>query len=240
MGEIAMKVAIKCRIVFSIGGKGGVGKSWLIGLLAQWLEIKEAKFCLFDGDDETSTTSRFFPNAQFLAIRSSTEIDQLVQTAISGVYSIILVDLPARAGEEFQDWFRIVPWDELASMGIRLSALGVVSGAKDSIECILRWHEFLGDNVDYVIALNRRDNLDIYFSSNARQQFKAIGIPEIEIPKLDERLGTALDRASWTITSSLSKIEPHLLSQLMTRARLRRYRDQAFSQFNTIQLLIIP
>lgn len=235
-----MSPKISCRIVFVVGGKGGVGKSWLIGLVAQWIELLGVGFALFDCDDETSTTSRFFPEARFLAIRSAVEIDQIVQLAAEGKYSVLLVDLPARAGDEFKDWFGVVPWDEFANEGIRFTALGVVSGAKDSIEAILRWREFLDDHVDYLIALNRRDNLDIYLTSHSREQFRTAGIPEIEIPRLDERFAAALDRSNWTIAAALKCAEPHFLTQIMSRSRLHRYREDVFRQFEAIRHLFIP
>lgn len=235
-----MSQKLRCRIVFTVGGKGGVGKSWLVALLAQWLELLSIAFALYDCDDETSTTSRFFPYAKFLAIRSASEIDQLVQVATSGEFSVVLVDLPARAGDEFQGWFSIVPWTELADLGVRFTALGVVSGAKDSIEAILRWREFLGDNVDYILALNRRDDLGIFLSSRARDQLRAAGIPEVEIPRMDERFAAALDRANWSIATALASTDAHFLTQLMSRARLRRYREQVISQFETIKTYLIP
>ena len=235
-----MSRKLRCRIVFTVGGKGGVGKSWLVALLAQWLEVLGVAFFLYDCDDETSTTTRFFPAANFLAIRSASEIDRLVQVATEGKYSVVLVDLPARAGDEFQSWFSIVPWEELADLGVRFSALGVVSGAKDSIEAILRWREFLGDHGDFVLVLNRRDDLGIFSSSCAREHFRDAGVPEIEVPRLDERFAAALDRSDWTITKALTSTEPHLLTQLMSRARLRRYRDQVFAQFENIKLRLLP
>ena len=235
-----MKRGLICRIVFTVGGKGGVGKSWLVALVAQWFTLLGINFALFDCDDETSTTSRFFPTARFLAIRSPSEIDQLIQVATSGVYSVLLVDLPARAGDEFQNWFGIVPWDELAELGVRFTALGVVSGSKDSIECFLRWKEFLGSNVDYILALNRRDDLSIYISSQARLTFQAAGLPEIEVQRLDEYLASALDSANWTLTTALASTEPHMLTQLMSRARLRKYRDQVFAQIESAKKYLTP
>jgi hypothetical protein len=236
-----MKAKITCRLVYTVGGKGGGGKSFCVSLLTQYLDSLNITYKLYDCDDETSTTSRLFPqSAKFLAIRSASEIDHLVQTATEGKVEVVLVDLPARAGDEFQNWFSIVPWDELATLGVRFTSIGVVSGAKDSIEAILRWCEFVGSNVDHVLALNRRDDLSIYESSNARCKFRSEGVPEIEIPKLDERFAAALDRANWPISTALASSEPHFLTQLMSRARLRRYRDQVFTQFETIKHLLIP
>lgn len=240
MGGAAVKRSLICRIAFTIGGKGGVGKSSLVAYVAQWFTFFGINFVLFDCDDETSTTSRFFKTARFLAIRSPSEIDQIVQVATSGDYSVVLVDLPARAGDEFQNWFGVVPWDELAELGVRFTALGVVSGSKDSIECLLRWREFLGSNVDYVLALNRRDDLSIYMSSQARLNFQSAGLLEIEIPKLDETIASALDSANWTLTTALSSTAPHILTQIMSKARLRKYRDQVFAQIESAKRYLIP
>lgn len=236
-----MKAKINCRIVYTVGGKGGVGKSWTVSQLTDYYSFNNIKHVLFDCDDETSSTSRLFPkSAKFLAIRSASEIDHLVQTATEGKVAVVLVDLPARSGDEFQNWFSIVPWDELVEHGIRFTSIGVVSGAKDSLEAILRWNEFLGINVDQILALNRRDNLSIYETSKARDKFRSENIMEIEIPKLDERFAAALDRANWPISTALASSEPHFLTQIMSRARLRRYRDQVFTQFETIKHLLIP
>jgi hypothetical protein len=109
---------------------------------------------LVDCDDETSTLTRYFPEARFVPIRSPLEIDALVQMALDERPAVLAVDLPARAGEEFQAWFSLVPFDELRAVGVTFTAVGVVAGSKDSIECILRWREFLrGGQVDWVIVL---------------------------------------------------------------------------------------
>lgn len=235
-----MSSKLKCRICFVVGGKGGVGKSFCIGLAKSWADANGIDVLLYDCDDETSSTSRFQAEARFLAIRSASEIDALIQAAITENYRLILVDLPARAGDEFQNWFSIVPWNELGDLGVRFTAIGVISGAKDSLEAVLRWREFLGEHVDYLIALNHRDSLDIYLSSRSREQFLAAGIREIEIPKLDERFATALDKANWTIDAALQSTEPHFLTQLMSRARLRRYREQVFHQLDQAKSILLP
>jgi hypothetical protein len=235
-----MKTPVKCRIVIVVGGKGGVGKSIAVSLCAQFLSERGVAFLLIDGDEETSTTTRFFPSARFLNIRSSVEIDAIVQLAAEGQYQTILVDLPARAGEEFQDWLKVVPWDQLAELGIAFTFLGVVAGNKDALECIVRWFDYPGNNGDKVLFLNRRDRLDLYEASNSRQSFLAAGYPEVEIAKLEETLATELDRKNWTITAALEAKEPHLLTQIMSRSRLRKYLEVAFSRLSIIKHLLIP
>jgi hypothetical protein len=235
------KAKSRCKIWFVIGGKGGTGKSFVISIVYQFLFAIGVVVELFDCDDETSTSSRFFPKtAKFLSIRSGTDLDQIVQLAVEGTQSVVLVDLPARAGDEFQAWFDVIPWKELAALGVSFGAIGIVSGSKDSLESVLRWREFLSDRVDYILALNRRDNLDIYFRSRAREEFISAGIPELEIPQLEAHLATELDRVSWTITHALECSEPHFLTQLMSKARLRHYRDRVFEELNKIKPCLVP
>jgi hypothetical protein len=235
-----MSVPHRCRIVFTVGGKGGVGKSWLVALVVQWLRSLGIEVVIIDADDETSTTTRFHPDARFIAIRNPTEIDVIVELALGGTDGVLVVDLPARAGEEFAAWFALMPWAELAEQGVRFTAMAVLAGTKDSIEAAIRWREFLGGNVDFVAVLNERDDLSTYRGSRTRQKFAAEGIPECVVPKLDERIASALDSRSWTIASALQSEEPHFLTQLMTRARLRRYRDQVFASFDQIKTQLLP
>lgn len=236
-----MNAETACKIVFPVGGKGGVGKTAFVKNFAEICMAKSVHCKLVDCDDETSTLTRYFPEARFVPIRSPLEIDALVQMALDERPAVLAVDLPARAGEEFQAWFSLVPFDELRAVGVTFTAVGVVAGSKDSIECILRWREFLrGGQVDWVIVLNRRDDLSLYLASNARKRWLNEGVPEMEMPKLDERIATELDKSNWTIHRALSATEPCYLTQLMTRSRLRRYQDAVFTQFEQHKLHLFP
>lgn len=219
------------RILFPIGGKGGVGKSWLVLLLVQWLNSLGVRFRALDCDDENSTLTRFFPAAEFVGIRDNFAIDRLIQSTLEGGDPVTVVDLPARCSEEFARWFAVVPWEDLAASGVRFTAIGVIEQSKDSLASIFHWREFLGKNVDYLIALNRNtEDLGVYFASNARKQFLAEGLIEVEVPKLDQPLVTELERSNLTIAQAIAATEPGPLTQVMNRARLRRYLKHAFAE----------
>jgi hypothetical protein len=128
----------------------------------------------------------------------------------------------------------------ISEAGIAFVSLGLIAGNKDSIESALRWREVLRDRTRFAVVLNKRDDLAIYMQSKARQQFITDGVPEIEIPRLDERLVTELDRANWTIDQTLVSKTPHYLTQMMSRSRLRRYRDAVYAQFTNHQKLFLP
>src|ERR1019366_7223872 len=194
-----------------------------------------------EADEETSTLSRFM-EARFVEIRNPTAIDEIIQIAIEAPTDVVVVvDLPARAGNEFGEWFGLIPWDDLAQQGIKFTALAVVAGTKDSIEGAIRWRDFLkGGNSAFIVALNERDDVSTYLGSKTRLGFQADMIPELSIPKMDSRLSAALDARSWTIAHALQTEQADYLTQLMSRARLRRYRDQIYSQFETVKTHLLP
>jgi len=239
---MSAKSSIKRRIAFTCGSKGGDGKSWLIIHALQWLRAIGVDVVVIDTDDETSTLSRFIPEAKFIPIRYPTAIDGISQTAVECPKDVVvLVDLPARAGTEFGEWFELIPWNELEDQGVKFTALAVVAGTKDSIEGAIRWKAFLKDgNAAFVVAVNERDDVGTYLASKTRQSFQAAKVPELFIPKMDPRISAALDARSWTITHALQVEQADYLTQLMSRARLRRYRDQVYSQFETVKAHLLP
>ncbi len=230
------------RIIFPIGGKGGVGKSWIILLILQWLVSIGMRFRALDCDDENSTLTRFFSAAEFVRIRDNFAIDRLVQSTVESDVPVTLVDLPARCSDEFEKWFAVVPWEDMTAAGVRFTAIGVVEQSKDSLASILHWKEFLGDHVDYLIAVNRNaEDVGVYLESNARKKFLAAGITEIEIPKLDKLLVTELERTNLTVAGAItSPPAGSLLAQVMNRSRLRRYLASAFEQIEKGRGILAP
>ncbi len=234
-------ISCKHRVVFPVGGKGGVGKTWTMLLLLQWIESLGVRFRALDCDDENSSLSRFYSEAEFVEIRDQFAIDKLVQTAVDGNVAVTLVDLPARCSEEFEQWLGVVPWEELAATGMKFTAIGVLEQSKDSLASVMHWHEFLGQHVDYVIALNRKtDDGGLYLGSKARKELQKQGVVEIEVPKLDDRLVRELERTNVSIAGALASKEASELTQVMNRSRLRRYLSTAFAEFEKGRSVLIP
>ena len=81
------------KVIFTAGAKGGTGKSTAARLLITFLRQNDADPLLLDLDDESSTLSRFFPEAHRVTIKKKSSHDVLVEQAISGKHSLILADL---------------------------------------------------------------------------------------------------------------------------------------------------
>ena len=109
------------KILFTAGAKGGTGKSTAARLLVTYLRQQGVDPLLLDLDDESSTMSRFFPEAQRVVIKKKSSHDVLIERAIIGE-PLILADLKAGTGREVLDWWLDVPFEELQAMGVYLIA----------------------------------------------------------------------------------------------------------------------
>ena len=63
-----------------INGKGGVGKSFFAVNLVQYLKDHSIAHLAIDTDNENSTLKRFHPEATFLDIEDTKQIDTILAT----------------------------------------------------------------------------------------------------------------------------------------------------------------
>ena len=96
------------RVVFTMGGKGGVGKTGLMVALAEWFEANEIPFTLLDLDTENKargSLKHFFNGSvSKVNIHTPAGLDSFVDHLESGA-TIILADMGAGSGQVASDWF---------------------------------------------------------------------------------------------------------------------------------------
>jgi len=89
------------RVVFTMGGKGGVGKTGLMVALAEWFEAHEIPFTLLDLDTENKARGslKHFFNGTVAKVNINTPagLDTFIDHLESGA-SIILADMGAGSG----------------------------------------------------------------------------------------------------------------------------------------------
>jgi MinD-like ATPase involved in chromosome partitioning or flagellar assembly len=96
------------RVVFTMGGKGGVGKTGLMVALAEWFEANEIPFTLLDLDTENKARGslKHFFNGSVAKVNIHTPagLDAFVDYLEFGT-PIILADMGAGSGQVASDWF---------------------------------------------------------------------------------------------------------------------------------------
>ncbi len=111
-------------IVFSCGGKGGVGKTTVATAIADFYATRAIPATLFDCDTENKqrgSLSHFFPTATKLDIRAERGLDRFVDTMLTAGTPVALADLAAGSGRDMvrnDDWTTSELFEELGARGV--------------------------------------------------------------------------------------------------------------------------
>ena len=144
------------RIVFTMGGKGGVGKTGIIVALGEWFTANEIPITLLDFDTENKargSLKHFFDGTVTkVNIHTPAGLDAFVDY-LDGGTSIILADMGAGSGQVAAEWFESM-YEEVAATGVRFTAVGVVTPDPASVESVLAWANRLQERVEYVVVEN--------------------------------------------------------------------------------------
>jgi len=232
-------------ILFTAGAKGGTGKSTAVRFLITYLREHGLDPLILDLDDENRTLSRFFPEALRVEIKKKSSHDILVERALKG-NSLIIADLKAGTGREVLDWWLDVPFDELQSLRFHFVCLASITSSPDSVQSFFNWVTALQNRVTYVVFKNLKDGdyLPDYDASKEALSFRQRFTPhQVVLPRLDEEYMTELERLDLTVADVLNATNGRsargkdigpLLCRLMVRARLRRFQEGIYAQFDPI------
>ena len=143
-------------IVFSCGGKGGVGKTTVATSVADYYATRGIAATLFDCDTENKqrgSLSHFFPSAEKLDIRAERGLDRFVDIALVADARVALADLAAGSGRDTFQWFDIM-FDGLDAAGVRFTAVATITSAASSVETLFTWANALGNRACYLVVKN--------------------------------------------------------------------------------------
>ena len=97
----------RSQILFTQGGKGGVGKTTIITPLTAWIRSKGFHPVLLDFDNENrekSSFQSFYPEAQKIDIHAPDALDRVFHF-LETPGSIVIADQGAGSGAETFSWF---------------------------------------------------------------------------------------------------------------------------------------
>lgn len=145
------------RIVFTMGGKGGTGKTTFMASLCEYYEKHGVPFELLDLDTENKrqgSLSHFFPRARKMDPAGETGLDFYLDILGSDI-DVLLADMGAGQGAVTYRWFDTIHEHirELAHP-LFFTAVGVVTYDPASMESVLTWANHLNRRVDYLIVKN--------------------------------------------------------------------------------------
>ena len=235
------------RIILSMGGKGGVGKTSFMTALVEWFDLNRIPVQLLDLDTENKargSLAHFFGDrAPKLNIHTPAGLDAFVDRLMDGA-PVILADMGSGSGQVTCEWFeRMYP--DVAEAGIFFTAVGIVTPDPASVESVLAWAANLQDRVSYLVvenSLTQHADFTYWRESHEAQEFRNIFRPaliqmDFRLPDLENAtrnhgvtLGAVAERR--TAAPELQK------ASLVMRAQ--SYRRRMFSEFDRVKALLLP
>src|SRR6202453_3115833 len=153
--SLAMRLpAPEKRVILSMGGKGGVGKTCVMTGLAEWFQENSIPVKLLDLDTENksrgSLTHFFGGQVPKVNIHTPAGLDASVDELTDGP-PVILADMGAGAGQVTYEWFDKM-YSDVTEAGLAFTAVGVVTADPASVESVLAWASRLGNRTAYLIV----------------------------------------------------------------------------------------
>jgi len=228
------------------GEKGGVGKSLVSRLLAQYMIDRAMPFLGFDSDRSHGALMRFYAGyASPVVIDKYESLDSIVEAATEHPERSILVDLAAQTQEPLTQWMEDSQLLEVASeLGLAIRYWHVMDTGKDSVDLLKRLLDRFGPRLNYVIVLNqlRGDNFQILDSSGERERALALGATFVSIRRLHEGAMSKIEAQSssfWAATqraaAKATETEPGGLG-LLERQRVKGWLKSAYEEIGKVSV----
>jgi len=209
LGEKTMK-----RAHFIGGEKGGVGKSFVARLLAQYYIDSGRAFNGFDADGSHSTFMRFygeFSNA--IDVTDFSSLDQIVETAESQPVNDIIIDTAAQTFRNLRQWIEdTAAFDLLALMGFDTYYWHVMDDGIDSanlLDKLLDAYEKTAANIIVVKNGGRGSDFGLFEQSAIYSRAKSAGVQFLDLDILQPSLAQKVDfscSSFWAAANASSEL----------------------------------
>ncbi|HXZ07038.1 MAG TPA: mobilization protein [Paraburkholderia sp.] len=228
-------------IHFIGGEKGGVGKSLVARVLAQYFIDRNVPFLGFDTDRSHGALLRFYADFAASAVLGRHDsLDPVIEAALEDPQRRILVDLAAQTQQSLQEWLDDSDVLSLADEhGLKLTWWHVMDSGRDSVDLLRQWLDQFGERLKLVIVLNevRGDRFDILDASGERERAEALGASVISLRHLPDTTMQKIDRQSasfWAAVNHPDRASTGL--GLLERQRVKVWLHRAYAELDKLEL----
>jgi len=223
-----------------IGGeKGGVGKSVVARVLAQYMIDKKLDFVGFDTDRSHGSLVRFYADfASPMLIDSYESLDTMVELAAENPGERILVDLAAQTHERLVKWIdESGVLEALNEHGLSLTYWHVMDSGKDSLSLLKSLFDRFGSRLNYVIVLNqlRGEGFDLFEKSAEKAQADALHAKIVTVKRLNQEVIAKIDaeNASFWAAQQKGAMNGNGLG-ILQRQRVKVWLQHAYGQIDGV------
>jgi hypothetical protein len=223
-----------------IGGeKGGVGKSVVARVAAQYMIDKSIPFLGFDTDRSHGSLLRFYTEyASPVVVDNYESLDAIVEAAVEQPDKRVLVDLAAQTHEPLVKWMDDSGVLETAAeLQVSFYYWHVMDSGKDSVDLLKKLLDRFGSRLNYVVVLNqlRGDNFDIFKQSGVRERLTGPNACVITIKRLHEPVINKIDAGSTSFWAAQNRNGKEIKGLgLLERQRVKLWLRSAYEQLDTV------
>jgi hypothetical protein len=221
------------RIHLIGGEKGGVGKSMVSRLLAQYFIDQQLPFVGFDTDRSHGALLRFYAGfASPVLIDRYEALDHIVESAIEQPGQRVLVDLAAQTHEPLVKWMEESGvLDMAAESGFTLTYWHVMDAGRDSVDLLSRLLDRFGGRLNYVLVRNqlRGDDFGQLEKSGQQERALALGAKVITLKHLSDAVAQKIDAHNVSFWAARNGGDASGLG-LMERQRLKTWLQHAYAE----------
>ena len=228
-------------IHFIGGEKGGVGKSLVSRLLAQYLIDRKLPFLGFDSDRSHGALMRFYAGyASPVVIESYESLDAVVEAATEDPQRRIVVDLAAQTHQPLAKWMDESGVLELSQeLGLEVRYWHVMDSGKDSADLLKKLLDTFGERLNYLLVLNqlRGDDFKILEWSGDKERALAMGARIMSLSRLHETVMNKIDAHStsfWAAAHSSDKDVTGL--GMLERQRAKMWLRKVYEEFDKLRV----
>jgi hypothetical protein len=228
------------QIHFIGGEKGGVGKSLVARLLAQYFIDRSLPFLAFDTDRSHPALMRFYAGyTSPVVIDQAKSLDSIVEAALADPERRVLVDLAAQTQQPLESWIEDSGLLELAKeLGITLTYWHVMDAGRDSVDLLSKLLDRFGDRIRLLLVLNevRGDHFDLLKASGQLERAQALGAATVSLRKLAESTVHAIDAHSASFWAAVNASERAVTGLgLLERQRVKVWLQRVYTELDRVQ-----
>jgi hypothetical protein len=227
------------HINFIGGEKGGVGKSLLARVLAQYFIDHQQPFLGFDSDKSHGALLRFYADYSVPVIVDRYEsLDRIIEVANSDRDRRILVDLAAQTQAALTQWVDDSDlFDLAAELELGLRYWHVMDSGRDSVDLLRVLLDRFGSRLNYVLVLNqvRGDDFDILENSGQKQRALDLGAKIMTLKHLHEPSMIKIDATSSSFWAATQSGIEHELG-LLERQRVKLWLKRAYQEIDSLDV----
>ncbi|CAE6789142.1 MULTISPECIES: P-loop NTPase family protein [Paraburkholderia] len=228
-------------IHFIGGEKGGVGKSLVARVLAQYFIDENIQFVGFDTDKSHGALLRFYADFAAPAVLDQHDsLDPIIEQALEDPQRRVLVDLAAQTQQSLGQWLDDADVIGLAEEhGLTLTWWHVMDAGRDSVDLLRQWLDQFGGRIKLVIVLNelRGDRFEILEASGELARAEALGASVITLRRLPDATMQKIDRQSASFWAAINHPDRAAAGLgMLERQRVKVWLHRAYGELAKLAL----